>query len=54
LFGSTSTSFKKPSSYSVTAVNNNYIRIKADFSSTTNAVNNDTCGFDWYGTITFS
>ena len=54
LFGSTSTSFKKPSSYSVATVNNNYIRIEAVFSSTTNAVNNDACGFDWYGTITFS
>jgi hypothetical protein len=54
LFGSGSGSYKKPSSYSVTAVNNNYVRIRADFSSTTNAVNNDACGYDWYGTITFS
>ena len=54
LFGSGSGSYKKPSSYSVSAVNNNYIRIRADFSSTTNAVNNDACGFEWYGTITFS
>jgi hypothetical protein len=53
LFGSDN-AYKKPSSYSVTAVNNNYIRIRADFSSTTNAVDNDTCGFEWYGTITFS
>jgi uncharacterized repeat protein (TIGR02543 family) len=53
LFGSDN-AYKKPSSYSVTAVNNNYIRIRADFSSTTNAVNNDACGFEWYGTITFS
>lgn len=53
LFGSDD-AYKKPSSYSVTAVNNNYIRIRADFSSTTNAVNNDACGFEWYGTITFS
>lgn len=53
LFGSDD-AYKKPSSYSVSAVNNNYIRIRADFSSTTNAVNNDACGFEWYGTITFS
>lgn len=53
LFGSDN-AYKKPSSYSVIAVNNNYIRIRADFSSTTNAVNNDACGFEWYGTITFS
>ena len=53
LFGSDN-AYKKPSSYSVIAVNNNYIRIRADFSSTTNAMNNDACGFEWYGTITFS
>ena len=53
LFGSDD-AYKKPSSYSVATVNNNYIRIRANFSSTTNAVNNDACGFEWYGTITFS
>lgn len=53
LFGSGSGSYKKPSSYTVSGWTNNYIYVRADFSSTTNAVNNEACGIDWYGTITF-
>ena len=52
--GSGSGSYVKPSSYSVTSRTVNYIRIRADFSTTTNAVNNETVGYEWYGTITFS
>lgn len=54
LFGSASGTYKKPSSYTVTGFTNNYIYVRADFSATTNATNNDACGIDWYGTITFS
>lgn len=54
LFGSASGTYKKPSSYTVVGFTNNYIYVRADFSATTNAVNNDACGIDWYGTITFS
>lgn len=54
VYGSTSTTYKKPSSYEVTSVNNNYVRVKANFTHTENAVTNDTCGLDWYGTIIFS
>lgn len=54
LFGSESGVYKKPSSYTVSGWTNNYIYVRADFSTTTNAVNNDACGIDWYGTITFS
>lgn len=54
LFDSGSGSYKKPSSYTVSGWTNNYIYVRADFSTTTNAVNNDACGIEWYGTITFS
>lgn len=54
VYGSTATTFEKPSSYEVTSVNNNYVRIKANFTHTENVVNNDACGLDWYGTIIFS
>lgn len=54
LYQSTATTYKKPSSYEVTSVNNNYVRIKATFSNAENATNNDVCGLDWYGTIIFS
>lgn len=53
LFDSASGSYKKPSSYTVVGWTNNYIYVRADFSTTTNAVNNEACGIDWYGTITF-
>ena len=52
--GSTSSSYVKPSSYTVTGKTVNYIRIKADFSKTTNAVNNEVIGYDWYGIVEFS
>lgn len=54
LFDSASGTYKKPSSYTVVGWTNNYIYVRADFSTTTNATNNDACGIDWYGTITFS
>lgn len=54
LFGSGSGSYKTPSSYTVVGYTNNYIYVRADFSSTTNATNNDACGIDWYGIVKFA
>lgn len=54
LFDSASGVYKKPSSYTVSGWTNNHIYVRANFSTTTNAVNNEACGIDWYGTITFS
>lgn len=54
LYGSGSSTYAKPSSYTVNGFTNNYIYVRADFSSTTNVVNNDACGINWYGIVTFS
>lgn len=54
LYGSGSSTYVKPSSYTVNGFTNNYIYVRADFSSTTNAVNNDACGINWHGIVTFS
>lgn len=54
IYGSTSSSYVKPSSYTVAGKTVNYIRIKADFSKTTNAVNNEVIGYDWHGIVEFS
>lgn len=51
--GSSSSTYVKPSSYTVT-VSNIGIRVYAVFSTTTNAVNNAPVGITWGGTITFS
>lgn len=51
--GSSSSEYKKPSSYSGT-VTANYVRIIAKMGTTTNAVNNETVGIQWLGHIKFS
>lgn len=52
--GSSASAFAKPNSYTTGLLGNVGIRIKATMSTLTNAVNNDTCGVYWSGTITFS
>ena len=52
--GSGASTFVFPSSYEVTATYGTGIYIKAVFSTVTNAVNNDSIGVYWSGTITFS
>ncbi len=52
--GSAASTFVFPSSYEVTATYGTGIYIKAVFSTVTNAVNNDSIGVYWSGTITFS
>ena len=52
--GSASTpTYAKPSSYS-TICTNNYVRINATFSRTTNAINNTPVGIQWLGHIAFA
>ena len=52
--GSAASTFVFPSSYEVTATYGTGIYVKAVFSTVTNAVNNDSIGVYWSGTITFS
>lgn len=52
--GSSATTAVKPSSYTVTRYMFHGIVVKAVFSTTTNAVNNDATGIRWDGTITLS
>lgn len=52
--GSTVSANVKPSSYSASYSVSAGICIAATFDSTTNAINNDTIGIYWSGTITFS
>lgn len=52
--GSSASTYVKPDSYEATATMFNGVYVKAVFSTTTNATNNDTIGIYWNGTITFS
>lgn len=52
--GSSATVNVKPTSYEAAITPFNGIYVKAVFSDTTNATNNDTTGIYWNGTITFS
>jgi uncharacterized repeat protein (TIGR02543 family) len=52
--GSTASAYAKPVSYEATATMFNGIYVKAVFSNTTNATNNDSIGIYWNGTITLS
>ncbi len=52
--GSTATVYVTPSKYSAYAYHGVGVRIIAEFSTTTNAVNNSPIGIVWRGTITFS
>lgn len=53
LYGGSSSSYVKPSSYSVPSYNN-HVFIRAKFSNNTNAVNNAPCGVYWNGKLTFN
>lgn len=52
--GSTATTYVTPTSYTVSNTFRGGLCIKALFSDTTNATNNDAIGIYWNGTITFS
>ena len=52
--GSSSTVRVVPTSYTASLVAGCYIKVTANFSDTTNAVNNSPIGIDWNGTITLS
>lgn len=53
LFGSSGSADVKPSKYEAVSMNN-CIRINMIFTSTTNVTNNDSCGVEWSGKVTFS
>lgn len=52
--GSSASTYVVPTSYEVSNIFRCGLYIKAVFSDTTNAINNDTIGIYWNGTITFS
>ena len=52
--GSASSTYVKPSSYTVTNYYSYGVLITAVFSNTTNVTNNDVIGVYWSGTLTFS
>lgn len=52
--GSSAETFVNPSNYEAIATYGSGIYIKAEFTNTTNATNNDTIGIYWSGKITFS
>lgn len=52
--GSAASTYAKPTSYSC-SLNGNYgVLVTATFSTTTNSINNEAAGIQWYGTLTFS
>lgn len=53
LYGSGGSTDVKPSSYEAVSIND-CIRIKMIFTSTTNVSNNDACGVEWSGKVTFN
>lgn len=50
-FGSSSGTYIKPNAYNVDSVTNSTVTFYAEFSSTTNVINNDVVGINWSGYI---
>ena len=53
LYGSSATKYVNPDEYRCTLLANNCVRVIANFSVTTNVMNNAPCGIIFNGTLTF-